>query len=284
VEGVDDNDKNHPISPMHASKIPGDKILLLAVYEHNDRILVRIMDFQGARILKDKHDNSFQNICQVDYPIRDKRLHFTGLNNSGNNFYYFQSFNRRQKYLEDDKSCFRFVKIDPDTWEYIEKNPANGEPIENPFSIKKPLIAMEWHSSEKFSAARVDNDLVSYFVNSDLNDLKGLDDVKKKGHPQYESNETKPVFIETIPIDGREVVFFAGSTKTSKIVLAGYDLSTGVNLDSYYIGNVYPYVATGLTSTDDGGLAILGTTFYIYRINRICLFKLSKSDLESMVR
>jgi hypothetical protein len=277
VEGVYVNDKNRTILPLHASKTPDDKILLLAFDEPNGRILLRIMDFKGTRILKYKHDNYFQDICRIDYPIRDKRLHFTGLDTTGNNFYYFQSFSRKQNYVEDNV-CFRFAKMSPVTGEYIKKDPVNGESIENPFSIQKPLIVMKWHNSERFSAACVDNNLVSYFVNSNLDEL-----TEKEGHPQYESIETESVYIETMEIKGKEVVFFVGTTKTSKIVLAVFDVSTGLNLYNYYIGDVYPYSAAGLTRTDDEGLAILGNTFYLYRINRICLFKLSKTELENMV-
>ncbi|NIM11873.1 MAG: hypothetical protein GTO45_07115, partial [Candidatus Aminicenantes bacterium] len=231
VEGADVDDRNRTIFPLHASKTLDDKILLLAFDEPNGRILLRIMDFQGVRILKEKHDNYFQDICRVEYPLQDKRLHFTGLNKYGNNFYYFQSFCKKNLY-EKENVCFRFVTVKPEDGEYIDI-----------FPVKKPLIAVEWHSSKQFSAARIDDNVISFYVNSDSNKM---DMDEKEGHPQYESIEAKPVYIETIPVNGREVVFFASTTKTSKIVLAVFDHSNGECLYNYYIGNVYPYEAAGL--------------------------------------
>ncbi|NIM11624.1 MAG: hypothetical protein GTO45_05975, partial [Candidatus Aminicenantes bacterium] len=59
--------------------------------------------------------------------------------------------------------------------------------------------------------------------------------------------------------------------------------STGSYLAVKYLGDIHIYEAAGLIDTEDGGLAILGTTYVTGLLGRICLFKLSKAELEAFV-
>ena len=84
-------------------------------------------------------------------------------------------------------------------------------------------------------------------------------------------------------MNGQTIVFFAGSSKSDQIVLYTYSVSSGICLDKKYFGGTRFYEAAGLIKTADGGIEILGTTYLASLFDRICLFKLSKEELENMV-
>ena len=81
----------------------------------------------------------------------------------------------------------------------------------------------------------------------------------------------------------RRVVFFTGSAKSNRIVLYAFDYWTGEYINKKYFGHTHVYEASGLIGTRDNGLAILGTTYAAGRLGRICLFKLSKSELQDII-
>jgi hypothetical protein len=140
-----------------------------------------------------------------------------------------------------------------------------------------PCIAFKWASdSEIFSGARVYDNTVHFFVNSEMEEV----DSEKRPeyeYPQMELEVTKPIFLETMELNEKEIVFFAGSAKNNQIVLYAYDgrVPGGRPMDKRYFGAAHQYEAAALIKTWDGGLAILGTTYVASRLARICLFKLS---------
>lgn len=283
VENPDSTDKNRTIFPLHTSKITDDLILFLAFDEPNKRILIRKMEVDGERIWKDKNESGFRDICQYKHSIQDRRYHFSGMvENDGSHFYYFQSFSRRLIY-DLRNVCFRFVKINPQTGDFYEK-----------YWMQNPFIAMELHGSApdgvNFSGAQIDidNGYVFFYVNSKIKDKENTAAEKIQIEPatkyrQFELIETKTVYIKTMEVDDQQVVFFVGSSKEGKIVLYAYGHSSRTLLDKKYFGETNIYEAAGLTGENDGGLAILGTTYIDGQLGRICLFKLSQAELEDMV-
>jgi hypothetical protein len=95
-------------------------------------------------------------------------------------------------------------------------------------------------------------------------------------------NASRPVYIKTIRVVDRDIVFFSGGTGFDRIVLYAYDLSAGRFLGKEYYGEKRLYEAAGLIGTGDGGLAILGNTYVMDLQKRICLFKLSKAEVEAV--
>lgn len=276
------DDKNRTIFPLHASITRDDFILLLAFDEPNSRILVRKMNINGERIWTDRHENHFQDICQYTHPILDKRHHFTSIvenDNTGNNFYYFQSYSRFETH-QYSGICFRIAKIDTGNGRINKK----GE-----FPARRPFIALDCDISGsgevKFSGARIEDNIISFLVNFELvKDVgESVDDIV--GHSQVELFVSKPVYIMTMDVNGRKTSFFAGSAKNNKIVLYAYDWSTRTLLNQKYFGHTNIYEASSLIETKDGGIAILGTTIVAgWWLGRICLFKISKSELEDFVQ
>ena len=199
--------------------------------------------------------------------------------NTGNNFYYFQSFSRSD-IVKELGICFTIAKIDTGNGKVNTK----GE-----FHVIKPFISLDFDIGEseavKFSGARLEDNIISFLVNSQLvkGEDEGVDEVD--GEFKDELFTTKPVYIKTMVVNGIKISFFAGSAKNNKIVLYAYDWSTPTLLNQKYFGHTNIYEASGLIGTSDGGLAILGTTYSTgLWLGRICLFKLSKAELEDFVR
>jgi len=97
---------------------------------------------------------------------------------------------------------------------------------------------------------------------------------------QSELKGTTTLLIKAMTVNNGPVIFFAGSTKNNRIVLYAYDRLNGEQIAKTYFGHTHIYEVSALSVTDDDGLALLGSTFAAGQLGRICLFKLSKTDLE----
>lgn len=103
------------------------------------------------------------------------------------------------------------------------------------------------------------------------------------GNPFPELTADAPVLVKQIEINGTEVSLFASNTKNGKIALFSFSSSSGELLGTKYLGFSNPFEIAGFTPTEDGGLAVAGTTYVAGRFGRICLFKLSKTDLNELL-
>jgi hypothetical protein len=257
------------VVPLHASPTPDDKILLLAASDllGHEILLIKI-DGSGSKENWQIYRNVYD--CYVQYPLTDRRFHFSGAIDNADNAAYFQTYSSHLAY-PSDRPCFWTGRITP------------GSSLPDTyFYLHKPFVAMEWYDNEpgnsRFSGARIDSDTVSFFINFPLEGVDG-----ETGDPQLELDEGKPVYVHTIEINTKKIVFFVGSSKSNEIVLYTYDHLTRNDLDKRYFGGTRLYEAAGLLPTGDGGLAIVGTTYVMDLFGRICLFKLSKADLQDMI-
>lgn len=92
-----------------------------------------------------------------------------------------------------------------------------------------------------------------------------------------------PVLILNTQIINRDMSLFATHTKSKRIVIYGYDAEDGSLQDVLYLGQSAPYEIGKLKRTADGGLIVLGRTFVAGRFPRLCLFKLRREEVESMI-
>ncbi len=88
-----------------------------------------------------------------------------------------------------------------------------------------------------------------------------------------------PVKILLTTINSKDIILYASNTRSRQIALYAYEKATGKFLGSKYLGFSNPYEIASLVSTKDRGLAVCGTTYVAGRFPRICLFKLSESEL-----
>ena len=251
--------------PVVAKRTIDNKVLLFTVNINLHKVKYLMLSPESDDWEYIRYELGKGRVFKIECEIKDNRHNFIELiQDSENRLYNFHGY-LASKF--EFTSCFGITTID------LHDNMF----IKNILPLKKPFIATLWHSEDKFSGARIVNGTVSLFVNIEVSNI---DD--KEGNEQFELIESKPVFIKTMKVKEREIVFFSGSSKNNKIVLYAYESSTGDLLGKNYYGDVRLYEICGLLQTADSGLAILSTTFYFDIFNRICLFKLSNEDLEDI--
>ena len=89
--------------------------------------------------------------------------------------------------------------------------------------------------------------------------------------------------IKKVSSAGKSTVIYGTETKNGQILLLAYDQANETLLGSRYLGFGQPYQMADFSTTKDGGLIVLGSTFITGRFARLALFKLSKTDLEMLV-
>lgn len=103
------------------------------------------------------------------------------------------------------------------------------------------------------------------------------------GNPFPELELNAPIKILRATSESKNVLIYASNTRSKQIGLYFYDEATGEFMSSRYLGFSNPYEIGYLTQTEDGGLAVCGTTYLAGRFPRICLFKLSKEEFEDQL-
>jgi hypothetical protein len=106
-------------------------------------------------------------------------------------------------------------------------------------------------------------------------DLAGL------SFPEMVPNSTVKILRATI--NDKAVIIYGVNTKSGQIGLLFYDEATGAFISSRYLGFSNPYEIGSLLQTEDGGIAVSGTTYVAGRFARVCLFKFSKDELAENV-
>lgn len=267
------------IVPLAAMRLPDKHILFFVMnlgFENDDKVILYNFRLDGISA-KTQYKSLFH--CVNKYPIYDGRFHFINLiENSKDKLYNFQTYS--ENIAAQFPDCFRITTIDPTDFklEFIETR-----------LLSKPFIAMVWHNRREFSGARMENNIVTFYINAEVikpDLIEGpypLEIDESLGYPKSELDESKAVYMGAHHVNDRQIVFFAGSARNNQIVLYAYERFTGEPKGERYFGHFHRYEACGLAITNDGGLAILGTTYFMGRYKRICLFKLSKAELEDMV-
>ncbi|MCP5108500.1 MAG: hypothetical protein GY950_34260 [bacterium] len=272
-------ENNRVFIPLHASNTTGTSILLIGADEDSGEVLAVRMKMDGSREAPYKRER-YHNPCINLYTLNDKRLHLTGIiKTPGNDYGFFKTFVNDADGSGKYPTCFGLRILAPPGITPFEDNFQK-----EPFFLSIPYIAMQldgsdWDgnqwSSLKFSGARIEESVVSFYVNYAITGVGK----KNKGDQQPELNDSKWVYIEIMNVNDEPVVFFAGTTKNNQIVLYAYKRSSREPLQKKYFGEIQTYEASGLIGTQDRGLAVLGTTCVADQLNRICLFKLSEEEL-----
>lgn len=96
-------------------------------------------------------------------------------------------------------------------------------------------------------------------------------------------SETK-VKILRATVNQKNVLVYAADTETRQIGLYFYDEATAEFIGSKYLGFSNPFTIGNLINTEDGGIAVCGTTYLAGRFPRLCIFKLSKEEVASNVK
>ncbi len=92
------------------------------------------------------------------------------------------------------------------------------------------------------------------------------------------------VFLQRITIQGVERILMATNTRSGQILLLFYSADGLQLIGASYLGRINPFEIGGITSTGDGGVAIMGNTWVAGRFPRICLFRLTADELVNMAK
>ncbi len=77
---------------------------------------------------------------------------------------------------------------------------------------------------------------------------------------------------------------YATTTQAKQVVLYGFNQSDGSILGTSYLGSGNPYTLASVTTTLDGGIAVLAQTSLEGRFRRIAIFKRDKEFLDGLMR
>ena len=120
----------------------------------------------------------------------------------------------------------------------------------------------------------------NYFLPNEVLNTSGISSsIELGGNPLPELVANAAVDILRVSIGTKKIALYGSDTRSTQIVLYGYDESNGEFIGSRYLGFSNPFEISSIISTNDGGLAVCGTTFVAGRFPRICLFKLSKEEV-----
>lgn len=265
----------YALRPLHTVNTSSEFVLLLIFSEKYDEIfLVEIDDDYKMKFF----NNTIKYRCAYANPFLDKRSHFAGQIGTNENdvSYYFQSYSSETDY-ENSGSCFSVREVMPE----ISNSTLSQQDVNQ---RNNPFIAMEWDDNYSYKAL-IKDDIVSFSANPNISAVED-----ENTHKQPELIESKAVYIKTMIVKERKMVFFLGSSKNNKIVLYAYDAdysAKGLLRDGFtkkvYFGYTHIYEAAALIETDDKELALLGTTYVAGQLGRICVFKLSKEKLENLL-
>lgn len=142
------------------------------------------------------------------------------------------------------------------------------------FSAIAPLgganfATARFHFGENFLLPRTNLALSGPSVGADIKD-----------YPLPELVPNAKIRILRTTINSKPVIIYGSDTRSKQIGLYFYDETTGAFIGSHYLGFSNPYEFASVTPTTDGGLAVCGTTYLAGRFPRICIFKLSKEEVE----
>ncbi len=114
-------------------------------------------------------------------------------------------------------------------------------------------------------------------LNTANGDISASSDLNGYFLPEIESDAK--IINKKLELNGKSLLVYGTTTKDKQIALYFYESTTAKLLKAKYLGFSNPFEIGNFVTTKDGGLAIIGTTFVAGKFPRICLFKLSSSDL-----
>jgi len=157
--------------------------------------------------------------------------------------------------------------------------------IINGNSYDAAISAMVSISGNTFAMARYNADGENVFITRAEVAPTGIyTNTSFTGNILPELSKFARVIIKKATIAQRNVLLYFTDTKNGQMVLFVYDEASGALIKTRYFGSSNTFQAGNLTLTLDGGLAVVGKTYVAGRFGRICLFKLSPKELESLVQ
>jgi hypothetical protein len=255
-----------------AASFANNNFILLS-YNNNDKLsVISVLNTDGG-ILKSKgydigvgsDDQIITEKYVIEHYLRTGRQWPFEAGVMANGVYYFNGFYN-----------YTFSLVFTDAASDDPSNVAQGQ------SDKGGLSGVSYLGANKFALSRF-----SYGNNYFLpgKDIPGGDPASSDfgGFTLPELVPDAPVKILQAKTDTKNGLVYASNTKSKQIGLYFYEQETGTFISSRYLGFSNPYEISSLIQTSDGGLAVCGTTYLAGRFPRICIFKISKDELNGQL-
>ncbi|HEY8937479.1 MAG TPA: hypothetical protein VIM65_19775 [Cyclobacteriaceae bacterium] len=111
---------------------------------------------------------------------------------------------------------------------------------------------------------------------------KSITDYDGNPIPELVSDSKVKTILATA--NAKSILLYAANTRSNQIGLYAYDATTGLFIGSKYLGFSNPFEVADIIQTSDGGIAVCGKTYTAGRFSRLCIFKLSKSELSKFTK
>ena len=238
------------IVPFYSMKKSENEILILSA-RPNERLTWLINTDINGNVIWEKEFN-YEAAISVKHPSLDNRFHFL---NMWNDFIYYTSY-----YGNDIAS----LVLD-----------SSGEVLDTIYYTD----ALD-NNVQITSMATFDNTVSFSFPQKDI---YAINSSEQGIQTENGISSTNNSFMERIVVDNRELALFSASARDNQILLKVFD---PYNIDNgtykKYYGHTYFYEAGGILPTNDGGLMIYGNAYVLGRLGRICMIKLSKTDIQAI--
>ena len=250
--------------PLAASST-SDGFVVQGYNREDQKTVLAKLNNNGTTVWQEEYD-TFEDVEEdiVRHLIGTTRPlpFFTG--QVGSNYYFNGFYNFSFSML--------FVNSSDGSFSGVINGPGIDDAISNAISITGSDFAVARYSYlENQLLPRHSIDVNSIGVTGDLD-----------GYTFDEMTQKAQVQIKKVSAAGKSMIVFATDTKGGRILLLAYDQNTQELLGSRYLGFDQPYQMADFTTTKDGGLAVLASTFATGRFARVAMFKLSKMDLETL--
>lgn len=255
--------------PLAVSKLSGNSFLLLSYDNYNKTSVISEINLDGS---VQKRQNLYIGAGEgVEKPIIDhfnrsgRELPFEVGFTSGNNYYFNGFYN------------YTFSLV----FTALEGNEPVG--LVQGQQSRGGLSNILFLEGSRFAAARFNYGDNAFLPGVEINTRSVSSVLAYPAYPMPELQPDARVLLKKAKIADKNYIFYAGDTRKGQIALFVYDIATGSLRGSKYLGFSFPYEAGNFIQTSDGGLAIVAITYVAGRFPRICLFKLSASELREIL-
>jgi hypothetical protein len=261
--------QSHFTYPSAASQ-DGNTLLLLS-YDHVEKkSVVAGYDING-QVVKGPSQFTIGAGDDVEEPIINHILR------TGRRFPFLVGKVSEGLYFFNGFHNYSFSLVFTDLEEDAAGGVVHGQQDDGGFSAVVPI------ENNRFAASRFDFGEMYFLPGVDLQTSGPTVGAYLQGLALPELTPEASVKILRTEIGTRKVLVYASDTKSKQIGLFYYDEATGEFISSRYLGFSNPFEVADVIETEDGGIAVCGTTWLAGRFPRICLFKISKDQHEQQV-